>query len=257
MHKFFVATNGIQKGPWTLDEIKNNLAKKVISWHDHIYDDKIDSWLFLFEHHTLTEEFNKSFSNPILSSHKLIGELDIYKDRTWHILKENCNYGPFTTVEMIQMLQTKTLLEYDYVWRHGQASWKRLSEISDFKPEKVKVIFESPQYEFNQSNVHPFFRRRYPRVDYKSQLFVHDNRRIFNAESLEIGYGGLSFVIANVDLEIDHEIHLHFKSGSDLPPFNAVCKIVNKSGNKYGVSFVKIESSILDIIALYTKDKAV
>ena len=40
MKKYFVAKEGIQKGPWTLDEITDNIQKKSLSWNDYIYDEK-------------------------------------------------------------------------------------------------------------------------------------------------------------------------------------------------------------------------
>ena len=49
IQKYFVARDGVQKGPWTLQEITQHIQDKDISWNDYIYDEKHDNWMFLFE----------------------------------------------------------------------------------------------------------------------------------------------------------------------------------------------------------------
>ena len=61
MKKYFVAKEGIQKGPWSIDEITKNIEGKKLRWSDYIYNDKTKVWLFLFEFPQLTVAFNQSF----------------------------------------------------------------------------------------------------------------------------------------------------------------------------------------------------
>lgn len=254
MKKYFVAKEGIQKGPWTLDEITQNIQSKVLSWNDYIYDEKVNVWLFLFEFPSLTEAFNKSFKNPV-QKNKTLTNFDTYKDRVWYILKSNENYGPFTAAEMIQMLQSRTLFEFDFIWRQDLSSWQRVSDVEDFKPERIKEIYNvSAQQDDDIKKT--FFRRRFPRVEYKCELLIHDHQRVFSAQSIEISAGGASFKLDNVNFEIDNEIYLHFKPGGDVPAFNATCKIVSKNGSKYGVSFTTISNTVKDQIVKYTKKAA-
>lgn len=253
MQKYFVAKDGIQKGPWSLDEITRKLHDKVLTWNDYIYDEKTSIWLFLFEFPHLTDTFNKSFKNPMQKT-KIFASADIFKDRLWYILKQNENYGPFTVAEMIQMLQSRTLFEYDFIWRHGQPAWQRLADVHDFKPEKIKGIYDQLAADEKHSNT--FYRRRYPRAEYKCELLVHDEKKVYSAENIEISFGGASFCIQNVDFEVEGQVFLHFKPGNDVPAFNAICKIVNKHGNKYGVSFTHISNVAQNSIAKFTKKAA-
>jgi hypothetical protein len=254
MKKYFVAKEGIQKGPWTLDEITQNIQSKVLSWNDYIYDEKVNVWLFLFEFPSLTESFNRSFKNPLQKT-KTITNFDTYKDRVWYILKSNENYGPFTASEMVQMLQSRTLFEYDFVWRQDQSSWQRVSDVSEFKHEKIKELFEVSAQE-NTEIQKTFFRRRFPRVEYKCELLIHDHQKVYSAQSIEISAGGASFKLDNVNFEVDDQVYLHFKPGGDVPAFNATCKIVSKSSNKYGVSFTNVSNSVKEQIVKYTKKAA-
>ncbi len=253
VQKYFIAKDGLQTGPWTLQEITQQIQSKHASWNDYIYDDKKNDWMFLFEFPELTELFNRSFKNP-LSVKPTSAPTNYYEERVWYILKHNENYGPFCYLDLIQMLQSKTLFEHDFLWRTGRASWKRLSEIEEFNATRLKEVFKILASEDKEAAGKVFFRRRHPRAQYKCELLIHDKQKVYSAQSMEISAGGASFKIDNVSFELDSQIYLHFKPGGDVPPFNAVCKIVNKvAGGLYGVSFVHVASSAKDSIAKFTK----
>lgn len=254
MQKYFVAKDGIQKGPWTLQEITQNIHNKVISWNDYIYDDKNNDWLFLFEFPALTEIFNRSFKNP-LNNKLSTAPTNYYEERVWYILKQNENYGPFCYLDLIQMLQSKTLFEHDYLWRIGRPSWKRLSEIEEFSVDRLKEVFKLVSENKDEAEK-VFFRRRFPRAKYKCELLIHDKHKVYSANSIEISAGGASFRIPNVTFPIDSQVYLHFKPGGEVPPFNAVCKIVSKVGELYGVSFVNVSSAAKDSIVKFAKKAA-
>lgn len=255
MQKYFVAKEGIQKGPWSLQEITQNIHKKIISWNDYIYDEKNNNWMFLFEFPELTELFNKSFKTPL--NHKMSGaSTNYYEERVWYILKQNENYGPFCYLDLIQMLQSKTLFEHDFLWRTGRLSWKRLAEIEEFGTERLKEVFKVLAEENKDKAAEVFYRRRFPRAKYKCELLVHDQQKVYSAQSIEISAGGASFKVPNVSFELGSQVYLHFKPGGDVPPFNAVCHIVSKTGDMYGVSFQNISTAVKDSIVNFTKKAA-
>ncbi|MFZ3230501.1 MAG: GYF domain-containing protein [Pseudobdellovibrio sp.] len=254
MEKFYVAHNGVQKGPWSFAEVSAKLTNKEIAWNDYLYDQKTEDWILLLEYPLLTELFNKSFANPIIVDKKPLKESqDPVKDRAWYILKQNNNYGPFSQVEMIQMLQSKTLFEFDFVWKRGLESWKRLAEIPEFKPDQIREIFQSLPPD---SSSEVFFRRRHARVEYVSSLVLHNRKKLFTAHSFEISAGGAGLVIEHADFAIDSEVYLHFSPSDQVPAFNAVCKVASKFGNKYGMQFLNITAQAKESISKLTKKAA-
>ena len=255
IHKYFVAKDGLQKGPWTLQEVTQHLQEKDLSWNDYIYDEKRNDWMFLFEFAELTELFNKSFKNP-LSSKPNGAVNNYYEERVWYILKQNENYGPFCYLDLIQMLQSKTLFEHDFLWRTGRPAWKRLAEIEEFNSERLREVFRLTS-ENKEQDKGVFFRRRHVRAKYHCELLVHDKHKVYSAHSIEISAGGASFKVDHVEFEVDSQVYLHFKPGGDVPPFNAVCQIVSKSGTgQYGVSFSHVASAAKDSITKFTKKAA-
>ncbi|MBC7458015.1 MAG: DUF4339 domain-containing protein [Bdellovibrionaceae bacterium] len=253
MQKYFVAHEGIQSGPWTLDEVSLRLTQKNLDWNDYIYDEKNQDWILLLEFPALTALFNKSFKNPISNLKPVLTQQDPLRDRAWYILKQNNNYGPFSKIEMIQMLQSKTLFEFDFIWKQSLASWKRLSDVADFHPEEVRKVFETSAID-KDSEV--FFRRRHARSEYGCSLVLHDRKKIYKGQSFEISAGGAGIMIDHVVFEIDQQLYLHFKPGGSVPAFNAICRIVSRSGNKYGIRFMHIAAAAKDSIAKYTNKAA-
>ncbi len=253
MESYYVASNGIQKGPWLLAEISQKLAAKEISWNDYIYDSKMEDWVLLLEFSALTDTFNKSFKNPIISKPQTKVNPEPEKDRAWYILKQGNNYGPFSKNEMVQMLQSKTLFEFDFIWKNDQESWKRLSDVPDFSPAQIKNLYTNRDAD---KDGELFFRRRHARAHFKSTLVIHNRKKVFKAQSLEISAGGAGITVANEEFAIDQELYLHFRSSDQVPAFNAVCKVVSKLGHSYGVQFLHISAIAKDSILRYTAKAA-
>lgn len=252
MEKYFVAHLGMQKGPFTIDEISLRLNQKQLLWNDYIYDEKTNDWILILESPLFTNVFNSSFKSPIKSNLSQTIHQDPVRDRSWYILKKENNYGPFSMLEMIQMLQSKTLFEFDFVWRHGLDSWKRLADVADFAPEKVKLVYEKTKESSASTDKEIFFRRKHARAKYGSSLLLHDQKKLFKGESFEISAGGAGFNAEGVDFEVDKQLYLHFKPSDQVPAFNAICKVVSHVGTKYGVRFVYVSPAIKEKITQFT-----
>jgi hypothetical protein len=252
MEKYFVAHLGIQKGPWSIEEITLRLNQKNLLWNDYIYDEKNKDWILILESPLFTNLFNNSFKIPIKSTISQKMANDPVRDRSWYILKQENNYGPFSQLEMIQMLQSKTLFEFDFIWRHGLDSWKRLAEVLDYKPEKIKEIFENLKSTQTSTDKEIFFRRKHARAQYGSSLILHDRKKLFRAESFEISAGGAGFISNEIHFELDKQLYLHFKPSDQVPAFNAICKVVSHVGDKYGVKFLHVSAAAKEKITQFT-----
>lgn len=250
MQKFFVAHEGIQKGPWTFEEISQKLVQKDLEWNDYIYDEKNQDWVMLLEFPAFTLLFNKSFKNPIPTK-SIVSQIDPLRERAWYILKQDNNYGPFSKFEMIQMLQSKTLFEYDFIWKQGLESWKRLADVKDFNPENIRNDYKNWN-DSDSKDDEVFFRRRHLRAKYECHVLVHDRKKLFKAESLEISAGGAGLKIKGVNFDIEQQLYLHFRASDQVPAFNAVCRVVSKTGQKFGIRFLHVASVAKDAISTFT-----
>ena len=258
MSTYYVASNGQQQGPYSIPEVQSLLESQKLNWHDYIYDDKTEDWVLLMEYPGLTDLFNKSFENPIKKSNRPDSDSDPLKSRIWFVLKQNNNYGPFSKTELIQMLQSDTLQEYDFIWHEKMQSWKRLSEVNEFSMEEIKNIYKNLN---NEKQVDPelanaFYRRKYQRAKYNSHAIVHDKQKVYKSISVEISEGGAGLLIEDANFKKGEQVYLHIKPGHEVPAFNAICKVVSIKGNLYGVQFLKISVSAKNSIAKFTNKQA-
>lgn len=257
MSSYFVTHKGSQLGPYSLEQISSFLKNQKLDWSDYLFDELAQDWIRILEHKEFTQLFNSSFDHPVVTpkripSHDLIDEL---KKRQWYVLKEGMNYGPFSKAELIQMLQGKTLLEHDYVWKQGLDSWRVFAEVEDFSVDKIKEIhhlLKTPLAdEFNAT----FFRRKHVRTQMKAKVIVHNQKNIFNAESLEISEGGVSLKMNPlVHFPIGQSLYLHFSPGPNIPKFNVIGEIVSFRDGVYGLKFVNLPGVVKSFISDYALD---
>ncbi|MES3038696.1 MAG: GYF domain-containing protein [Bdellovibrionota bacterium] len=261
-NQYYVSKNGEPKGPYTLDQVYQKVSNQEHSWIDYVYDDTSAQWVLMIEHPVLNKKYNEMNAMPKppppqVKEAPTAG--DNYKDKEWYVLKEGKNYGPFSQIDLIQMLQTKTLFEFDYVWNQKFNSWRTVAEVPEFAPSNIKALKDSGHHDINEV----FFRRRHARANYGCSLIVHNNKLVFKGRSLEISQGGAGIVIDEVDFVPGQTLYLHFKPSDGVPAFNAICSVVSKktikskNGNQYmyGVKFTSVPNVVKEKIKEYTEQK--
>ncbi len=270
MDTFYVSHNGDQLGPWSQPEITKRLKAREISWNDYVFDNTKNDWVFIMDHPVFVEAYKavsakpeppKPNKPPVQEEAKSPkkDEPAPKTDKEWFVLKSENRYGPFSHLEVVRMLQEKNIFEFDYVWNQHMANWKRVAEVEEFGPEKIKTLQESTQGDVQEV----FFRRRHARAHYGASIIVHNNKKVWKGESLELSSGGAGLVIDHHDFQPGQTLFLHFKPGDGVPPFNAICTIVSKqvpaAGSKtlrYGVKFTSINRNIQEAIKDYTEKAA-
>ncbi len=181
-------------------------------------------------------------------------------DSEWFVLKDSNEYGPYTYPEMIKMLQQKTIYAFDFVWHKSLSHWRRISELEAFSYESVAKLENT----FLPETTQVLIRRRHKRVNYGHSILVHDNRRVWKAQSVQIGKGGVGVVMTENHVVTGQTVYLHFQPGDGVPPFNAVCEVVTKrlhepkkAGEQvkvfYGMKFQKISKNISQLVESLTK----
>lgn len=257
--QYYLSSNGTHIGPFSRETVLKKIESQEHQWTDYIFDEGIGEWLMLLEH----PEFSMKLSEkPATRPAHVANGKETLKDKEWFILKEGNNYGPFSQLELIQMLQEKTLFEHDYIWHAKLPAWKRVAEVEEFSAEAIRQMKTSMDLDLSEI----FFRRRHARASYGASLIVHNNKSVFRGQALEISAGGAGVLIDNPSLQPGQSLFLHFQPGNGVPPFNAVCQIVSKqfvkdpsSGVdpiKYGVKFTTLSQSVRESIRNFTTKAA-
>lgn len=266
--QFFLSKNGSHVGPFSFDDVLKKLHSEDHHWMDYVYDDTAQDWIMLMEHPQFTDKFNEGHARPsakpIAPQPTKVTDLrpeNRLREKEWFLLKEGNNYGPFSVLDLVQMLQEKTLYEFDYVWHHGMSAWKRVAEVAEFAPAKIRDMKYSPDADVSEI----FFRRRHARAQYGCSLIVHNSKAVFKGRSLELSEGGAGIIIDNPNLQPGQTVYLHFQPGDGVPPFNAVCTVVAKAWVKdspesvppvkYGVKFTSISQAVRESIRSFIEPK--
>ncbi len=183
------------------------------------------------------------------------------KTKCWFLKKADQDYGPFSKLEIVQMLQEKVVHPDQQIRKmDGAKTWTPICHVEDFKNENIRDL----KKELPDDSQNVFFKRQHARKNFDCQLIVHNNKLTLEGESYEISAGGAGLVLNTNQLQTGQTLLIHFQPGSEVPPFNAVCKVVSKLPNneirdnastKYGVTFTSISSSIRASIRQYAQEE--
>lgn len=265
--QYYLSSNGVQHGPFSYEAVIGKIDDREHQWTDYIYDEVVGDWMLLLEHPEFSAKLSQRNPSPppavkTAPDENVVKLNEITKERGWFILKEGNNYGPFSQLEIIQMLQEKSLFEHDFIFHEKFNNWKCIAEVEDFSVENIRRVRDAGDVSISEV----FFRRRHARASYGASLIVHNNLRVFRGKSLEISAGGAGVLIDCSELQPGQSLFLHFQPGEGVPPFNAVCQIVSKqfvregAGSdepvKYGVKFTTLSQSVRDSIKTYTTKAA-
>jgi len=254
--RYFLSKQGQQVGPYSVNEILEKLEATEHAWNDYIYEDSKEDWVLLLDHPLLTSKYEEGWARkPMvqISEHP-------YHEKKWLVLKEEKKFGPFSYLEVVQMLQEKTLMDQDCLSTTLLPGWRKVKEYEEFANSKVQQLL----VEGDRHVQEVFNRRRYPRAQFEGTLIVHDNKTIFRGQSFQISAGGVGLLIPSQALLPGQTLLLHFHPSIDVPAFNAVVSVVSKCNpsndqemtpHRYGVKFTSISQNIKEQIYSYTSRK--
>jgi hypothetical protein len=285
-NQFYVSHDNNNLGPWSLDEIVVRVQTQKLQVTDYLFVEEKQDWVLLMEYSPFAEKMKsqskpKAPPKPGLPVNAPAGQSktvtpkmeEIAKTQNvkvtneagdeWFVLKWDNRYGPFAYVEVIKMLQEKTIYEFDYAWKKGLEGWVRIAEMNLFSPDQIKKLKDDGGGQFNEV----FFRRRHMRTAYNGTMIIHDNKKVWKGKSVEISEGGAGIVMYNAMVVPGQKLYLHFKAGDNVPSFNAHVEVVSKKYVKglkdpnapitYGVKFLEINKGAQKAIEQYIDSKRV
>ncbi len=245
----YVHKNGKIIGPFSNEKIIELLEAHTLLINDFIYSDENSSWVQIFNskiiklHYkatppdinpnvenimSLTDDEVKSLNsmNP-----KMKTEVKIPKDlmdKEWFILRKNKKYGPFKYLDIIKMLNSSSLFDYDFIWNKDFKSWNKISDLKAFSSYYINQV--KTNYLPELGNI--FFRRKHKRIKFDSKVFIHDNEKHWTGIGNDLSPGGTSVTISSsfgeVELLPGDIVNIHFKQTRNIPSFNAKAEIVSK-----------------------------
>ncbi len=259
LKRFFISRQGSQVGPFTVNEILEKLQSCEHAWNDYIYDESREDWMLLLEHHLFAEKYTQGWAREENMNPTAVHP---FHEKKWSVQKDSKHFGPFSYLEVIQMLQERTLQEHDLISLSKINDWQPVKNFEEFSSSKIQQLMSMGDRHIKEV----FNRRRYPRAYFDGTLIVHDNKTVFRGKSYQISAGGAGLYIPSSALQPGQTLLLHFHPSMDVPAFNAVAAVVSKFLNsqeaellpkpmKYGVKFTSISQNVKEKIYSYTNKK--
>jgi len=257
MKKYMLSKNGSEMGPFSLSEVLSLITKREVELFDYIFDEAAQDWILLTEHADVTTglKANKPKSQPKIvqaptadatpASKKAAPVQNGVHEVEWFVMKGESQFGPFQMKDLIQLMQEKSLYEFDFVWNASMADWKRLAEIPEFSKEKIKnLVAQSGTKE-------AFFKRSHARQPFESKVIVHNGKDYWVACGKEISDGGMGIFVKDAMIVPGQILHFHVKEQNGQPAFNVTGEVVSKQYMdktrhqkiEYGVKFLREEKS--------------
>lgn len=256
LKRFYLARKGLQVGPYTVNEVLEKLHSSEHVWNDYIYEESREDWMLILEHPLFASKYNEGWARQNITE----VAAHPFHDKKWLVLKDDKKFGPFTYLEIVQMLQERTIVEQDTIATIAHQSFRKVKEFEEFSSLKVKQLLSQGDRHVKEV----FNRRRFPRAAYDGTLIVHDNKTVFLGQSFQISAGGAGLLIPSQALEPGQTLLLHFHPTATVPAFNAVAAVISKFNtehedpqtqpHRYGVKFTSLSQTIKDQIYSFTSN---
>ncbi len=259
-----VSRNGETLGPWSVEQIAEQLASGGVAITDFVWDSA--EWVPLMEFSELKAHLqSKRPKAPPLTQSTPKAESSIVAEPTaipsiaaapsmkpedaliWYVSRGQQKFGPFNYFGVLKALQDKSIFEFDYVWKEGTENWVRLAEHELFSQEKVRELLA----EATPTLAAIFAKRQHERFKIQTEVLVNDNMTMSPGQLVEIGAGGAGLIVKNAKLMPGQLVNIHIASTGGLPAFNAVGEIVSKKFERavrntrapiqYGIRYVKVD----------------
>lgn len=186
--------------------------------------------------------------------------LDVVTSNEWHVLKGEAKFGPYTYAELIMMMQSNTVFNFDYVWAPHLDSWTAIGDLPEFSIDRLSRLAEKS---LSQDQESAFARRKHERILCSLPVFVHDHSRLWDGVAENLSSGGALILMENPFLLPGHLIHVHFRTQSRLDSteknnsnslaFNVTAEILTKRLTKqriqhdtrihYAVKFLQVSEA--------------
>lgn len=254
--QFYVSHDGQVIGSYSPEDILKKVTAGELQITDYIYDESKGDWVLMVEAAELQSMMQTvpKKQESVQVSHP-IPAID-----EWFVLKGENQTGPFPFKDLIAMLQEKVIFEFDYIWKQGMESWKRIAEMTEFSPENIKSLKEQ-SHDFRAI----FFRRKFKRREFSGTLIIHDNKKVWHGKGLEISEAGAGLVMYNAMILPGQTLYVHFRPSTQVPAFNALVEVVSKkyvkganspeSAINYGVRFVRIQEEAKKSLQSFVSEK--
>lgn len=262
--KYFIKSGkDTNLGPFEFQKIMSMVSDHELDPNDMLYLAESDQWIKIQDHPEYsvsnTQVDTKTITKEFYEVQKSMAPGD---SNSWFILRKGEKMGPLSYESLVKMLQKKEAFEFEFIWKQGMESWKRIAEIPEFSASHIAQLRKVR----GAKKADIFVERSSDRIKYKCEILTHNNKIFWPGHTVELSEGGISAIVQNSLLMPGHNLYVHFRPTGDQPSFNALCEVVSKKFEKnirdrhapliYGLKFINIPKQDKELIKKILSDAA-
>lgn len=185
-------------------------------------------------------------------------KIDTLTNNIWHVLQGEEQIGPFSYEQMIYMLQTLQIFDFNYVWGPHLESWTPIAQLTEFSYDRQQRLLEK------NAGHEAFIKRQYKRIEFNHSVICHNNEELWKGHTTNLSEGGACVYLQTPLLVPGNLIILHFtKNTHEEVPFTIQAEVVSKkltkqkikhnTGMHYSVRFLHMQPSSQQQIKNWTE----
>jgi hypothetical protein len=256
--------SGKEQGPFTIEEVLARLGRGEVQLTDYMFNDVLQDWVALIEVPAIQEHLrgnkpkarpsptSKPSTEPSTQAKSSSSISTLPSVREWFVLKWDTRIGPFSTLDLVRMLQEKSVFEFEFIWKQGLDGWKRMADIEEFQSSKIKQLYQS-----DKSSA--FVTRENPRVPFQLGFMAHDGNNLWSGSGIELSVGGAHVRMEFASLLPGQTVTLHIRGSKNFDSINFQSEIVGKKFRagrlernsivEYSVRFISLDERTKHILS--------
>jgi hypothetical protein len=164
-------------------------------------------------------------------------------DQNWFVYQGNQQLGPFSTAQLVQMLDSKMIAQDAYLFKVGWKDWRPHEECA----EELGLKVSSPQPTSAER------RSAAPRATIQGRVIVHNNGQLIIGSGVNISATGIFVETQDQIFTVGEKLKLSVRIDGFVKAFNVIARVVRFNSDPrnpvgFGLSFEGLDRGIGDEI---------
>ncbi len=164
-------------------------------------------------------------------------------EQNWFVYQGNQQLGPFTTGQVVQMIDSKMIAQDAYLFKVGWKDWRPYEECM----EELGLKPAAPQQDSDER------RSAAPRATILGRVIVHNNGQLIIGSGVNISSTGIFVETQDQIFTVGEKLKLSVRIDGFVKSFNVVARVVRYNSDPrhpvgFGLSFEGLDGGIGDEI---------
>ncbi|MEI6397969.1 MAG: PilZ domain-containing protein [Pseudomonadota bacterium] len=162
-------------------------------------------------------------------------------EQNWFVYQGNQQLGPFSTAQVIQMLDSKMIAQDAYLFKAGWKDWRPIEDCNEELG--LKTSAASPSSAERRSAA--------PRATMQGRVIVHNNGQLIIGSGVNISSSGIFVETQEQIFTVGEKLKLSVRIDGFVKSFNVFARVVRFNSDPrnpvgFGLSFEGLDKNIGD-----------